>query len=82
MCLRQVKPTTSSQRQLIQINYGKLTKAKPVRSLLKGLSNSGGRNHQGRLQILVYNKGQAGEIQNLKYEIAQVCIYLSISLTI
>ena len=40
------------------------------------------RNHQGRLQILVYNKGQAGEIQNLKYEIAQVCIYLSNALTI
>jgi large subunit ribosomal protein L2 len=49
MCLRQVKPTTSSQRQLIQINYGKLSKVKPERSLLKGLSNSGGRNHQGRL---------------------------------
>ena len=50
MCLRQVKPTTSSQRQLIQINYGKLSKLKPERSLLKGLSNSGGRNHQGRLK--------------------------------
>ena len=49
MCLRQVKPTTSSQRQLIQVNYGKLSKVKPERSLLKGLSNSGGRNHQGRL---------------------------------
>jgi len=49
MCLRQVKPTTSSQRQLIQINYGKLSKVKPERSLLKGLPNSGGRNHQGRL---------------------------------
>jgi large subunit ribosomal protein L2 len=49
MCLRQVKPTTSSQRQLIQVNYGELSKVKPERSLLKGLSNSGGRNHQGRL---------------------------------
>jgi large subunit ribosomal protein L2 len=49
MCLRQVKPTTSSQRQLIQINYGTLSYVKTERSLLKGLSNSGGRNHQGRL---------------------------------
>ena len=49
MCLRQVKPTTSSQRQLIQVNYGELSKVKPARSLLKGLPKSGGRNHQGRL---------------------------------
>ena len=35
MCLRQVKPTTSSQRQLIQVNYGELSKVKPARSLLK-----------------------------------------------
>ena len=49
MCLRQVKPTTSSQRQLIQVNYGKLTKVQPARSLVKGLSNPGGRNNHGRL---------------------------------
>ena len=49
MCLRQVKPTTSSQRQLIQVNYGGLSKVKPARSLIKSLSKSGGRNHQGRL---------------------------------
>ena len=49
MCLRQVKPTTSSQRKLIQVNYGKLTKVQPARSLVKGLSNPGGRNNHGRL---------------------------------
>jgi large subunit ribosomal protein L2 len=49
MALRQVKPTTSSQRQLVQVNYGELSKVKPARSLMKGLSHSGGRNHKGRL---------------------------------
>jgi len=49
MCLRQVKPTTSSQRQLIKVDYKELCKDKPRRALVKGLSKSGGRNHQGRL---------------------------------
>ena len=49
MALRHVKPTTSSQRQLVQVNYEELSKVKPERSLMKGLSYSGGRNNKGRL---------------------------------
>ena len=49
MSIRQVKPTTSSQRQLIQVDYSELSNKKPYRNLTKGLSKSGGRNNHGRL---------------------------------
>jgi|TARA_B100000795_G_scaffold121339_1_gene90336 large subunit ribosomal protein L2 len=57
MCLRQVKPTTSSQRQLIQVKYDGLSKIKPEPSLVKGLHKSGGRNHQGRLTAFRHGGG-------------------------
>ena len=57
MALRQVKPTTSSQRQLIQVKYDGLSKIKPEPSLVKGLHKSGGRNHQGRLTAFRHGGG-------------------------
>ena len=57
MCLRQVKPTTSSQRQLIQVKYDGLSKIKPEPSLVRGLHKSGGRNHQGRLTAFRHGGG-------------------------
>ena len=57
MCLRQVKPTTSSQRQLIQVKYDGLSNIKPEPSLVKGLHKSGGRNHQGRLTAFRHGGG-------------------------
>ena len=47
--MKEHKPRTSSQRQLILVDRRQLSKDKPVKSLIKGQTKSGGRNNQGRL---------------------------------
>ncbi len=51
MALKKFKPTSPSQRQLVLIDRSQLWKGKPVKSLTKGLSKSGGRNNQGRTSM-------------------------------
>ena len=57
MLLQKVKPTTSSRRQLIQLNEKSLNLSKkPVlKQKLKGKKNSNGRNHSGK--ITVFHRG-------------------------
>ena len=51
MSLKIKKPTTPSQRQLIQINRNGL-RAKPIlKKSIKGLKNSGGRNNSGKITV-------------------------------
>jgi large subunit ribosomal protein L2 len=49
MALKSYKPTTAAQRQLVIVDRSELWKGKPVKSLTKGKSKSGGRNNLGRL---------------------------------
>ncbi len=49
MALKQFRPMTPSQRQLVLVDHSSLHKGKPVKSLTAGLSKSGGRNSQGRM---------------------------------
>ncbi len=49
MALKKFNPTTPSQRQLILVDKSDLWKGKPVKSLTKGMANSGGRNNLGRI---------------------------------
>ncbi len=49
MALKHFKPTTPSQRQLVQVDRSELYKGKPVKSLTVGLTKSGGRNNNGRI---------------------------------
>jgi large subunit ribosomal protein L2 len=49
MALKKYKPTTAAQRQLVQVDRSELWKGKPVKSLTKGKTKSGGRNHHGHL---------------------------------
>lgn len=55
--LQKVKPTTSSRRQLIKLNQKSLNLSKKpiLKSRVKGMTNSSGRNHSGR--ITVFHKG-------------------------
>jgi large subunit ribosomal protein L2 len=55
MKLKNKKPFTSSQRHLIQLNNHYLEKKPMIKTKLKGLINSGGRNNYGK--ITVYHKG-------------------------
>jgi large subunit ribosomal protein L2 len=49
MALKQYKPTTPGQRQLVIVDRSELHKGKPVKALTEGLHKSGGRNHHGRV---------------------------------
>lgn len=49
MALKTYNPTTPSQRQLVLVDKSNLWKGKPVKSLTKGLTKSGGRNNKGRI---------------------------------
>ena len=55
--LQKVKPTTPSRRQLIKLNQKSLNLSKKpmLKSKVKGLKNSSGRNHSGK--ITVFHKG-------------------------
>lgn len=49
MALKTYRPTTPSQRQLVNIDRSELWKGKPVKSLTEGLRKTGGRNNKGRI---------------------------------
>ena len=49
MALKKFKPRTPGQRQLVIVDRSHLWKGKPVKTLTRGLTKSGGRNNQGRI---------------------------------
>jgi large subunit ribosomal protein L2 len=51
MALKQYKPTTPGQRQLVLVDKSQLWKGKPVKALTEGLNAQGGRNNTGRVTV-------------------------------
>ena len=51
MAVRKLKPTTPGQRFKVNSQFDTLTTDKPEKSLLKGISKSGGRNHSGKMTM-------------------------------
>jgi large subunit ribosomal protein L2 len=49
MALKTFRPTTPSQRELVQTDRSTLHKGAPVKALTKGLNKKGGRNNRGRV---------------------------------
>ncbi|MCB8836839.1 50S ribosomal protein L2 [Aurantimonas sp. VKM B-3413] len=49
MALKNFKPNTPSQRQLVIVDRSDLWKGKPIKSLTEGLTQKGGRNNTGRV---------------------------------
>ena len=49
MPTKKMKPTSPGMRHAIKATYSELTKGKPEKTLTKGLTKSGGRNHYGRV---------------------------------
>ncbi len=49
MALKRYKPTTPGRRGLVLVDRSELHKGKPVKTLTKGLTKSGGRNNHGRI---------------------------------
>ena len=51
MALKHYNPTTPSQRQLVTVDRSDLWKGKPIKSLTRGMTKSGGRNNTGRVTM-------------------------------
>jgi len=51
MALKQYRPRTPSQRQLVLVDRSGLWKGDPVKSLTEGISKHGGRNNLGRITV-------------------------------
>ena len=49
MTLKYLKPTTPSQRGTVLVDKSELWKGKPMKTLVKKLNSTGGRNNQGRI---------------------------------
>jgi large subunit ribosomal protein L2 len=56
MALKTFNPTSAGRRHLIQVDRSHLWKGKPVKSLVEGIHNKGGRGNTGR----VTTRGQGG----------------------
>src|SRR5246127_4263837 len=51
MALKQYNPTSPGRRQLVLVDKSELYKGKPVKSLVEGLTKSGGRGGGGRIAV-------------------------------
>ena len=51
MALKQYRPTTPGQRQLVLVDRSQLHKGEPVKSLTEGQTRHGGRNNTGRVTV-------------------------------
>src|ERR1700743_1210916 len=51
MALKQYKPSTPGQRQLVLVDKSGLHKGHPVKSLTEGKTSKGGRNNTGRIVV-------------------------------
>ena len=49
MALKTFKPTSPSRRELVLVDRSALWKGKPIKALIEGLSQKGGRNNHGRI---------------------------------
>ena len=57
MALKNFKPVTPSQRQLVIVDRSGLWKGKPVKQLTEGLTQKGGRNNAGRVTAFRHGGG-------------------------
>jgi len=84
MALKQYKPRSPGQRQLVQIDRKDLWKGKPEKTLTEGLNKTGGRNNMGRMtarhiggghkrryRVIDWKRdirGQEGTVERIEYD--------------
>jgi large subunit ribosomal protein L2 len=68
MALKTYNPTTKSQRELVTVNRSSLWKGEPEKTLVEGLSKSGGRNNLGRV-----TSRRIGGGHKRKYRVIDFC---------
>ncbi len=83
MALKNYKPTTPGQRQLVLVDRSTLYKGEPVKALTTGKISSGGRNNNGRITVrfrggghkralrtvdFKRNKDQPAQVERIEYD--------------
>lgn len=51
MAVKVFKPTSPGRRDMSGFSFEEITRSKPERALVRGLSKSGGRNHRGKITV-------------------------------
>jgi large subunit ribosomal protein L2 len=77
MALKNYKPVTPSQRQLVLVDRSGLYKGKPVKALTEGKNSNGGRNNNGRITVRFRGGGHKQayrkvDFKRLRHESAKV----------
>ena len=67
MVLKTRKPVTPSQRQLLQLSRKNLTKRPLLKTSIKGLKNSSGRNNSGKITVRHKGKGHKQKFRVLDF---------------
>jgi large subunit ribosomal protein L2 len=68
MALKKFNPTTPGQRQLVLVDRSSLWKGEPERSLVQGVSKSGGRNNLGRLTSFKKGGGHRKKLRIIDFK--------------
>src|SRR3984885_1652243 len=68
MALKQYKPTTPGQRQLVLIDRSGLHKGGPVKALTEGKHSKGGRNNTGRIVVRYQGGGHKQRYRTIDFK--------------
>ena len=79
MALKQFNPTSPGRRQLVLVDKSELHKGKPEKSLVEGLTKSGGRG--GGSRVAVRFRGHLGRRSDVKKAIVTLADGQSIDIT-
>jgi len=71
MALKQLKPTTPSNRGVVLVDRAELWKGKPVKELTEGLTQTGGRNNHGRMTARRRGGGHKRRYRNVDFKRAK-----------
>ncbi len=79
MALKQYNPTSPGRRQLVLVDKSDLHKGRPEKSLVEGLTKTGGRGGNGR--VAVRFRGRVGQRSDVKKAIVTLAEGQSIDIT-
>tara|TARA_A100000164_G_scaffold81484_1_gene69109 strand:+ start:733 stop:1557 length:825 start_codon:yes stop_codon:yes gene_type:complete len=78
MALKQYKPTSPGQRQLVTVSRSELFKGKPNKSLSKGLTKTGGRNNTGRVTAFHRGGGHKRKYRFIDFKRKKINIFANV----
>ena len=72
MAVKKFNPTTPSRRNMTMSTFEEITTDIPEKSLLVSLSNTGGRNAQGKITVRHHGGGAAAATNRLPVSVSRI----------